>query len=162
MTTSPDAGYPAALTAADGNARTELQRADAKATTLLSLTTAVLAGVITLAAHQLPGLAAIALWASTLPIGVAALLLMSAIRPRMGKGPAPVGSWLDAARSGPRQMLAIWQRDADESVTDAAHDVCVIFRIALGKYRLVRWATSFLLVALLDLGLAGLWAALAA
>lgn len=153
--------YPAGLLSADRNARTEAQRADSKATTLLSLTTAALAGVVALAAHQMPGPAAVLLWGSTLPIGGAVLLCLSAIRPRFGHGPAPAGSWLDAARCGPRQMLATWQRDAAESVTDAAQDVCVISRIALDKYRRVRWATTLLLVALLDLGAAGLWAVIA-
>ncbi|MFC7612346.1 hypothetical protein ACFQV2_00310 [Actinokineospora soli] len=88
---------------------TELQRADTKATTLLSLVAAAFAGIIALTGRHLPVAAEIALWCSGAPILAAVLLLLAAIRPRL-HDPAPQ-TWLWAAEHGPARLVAAPRHD---------------------------------------------------
>jgi hypothetical protein len=144
---------PHSLAVAHGQVREEIQRADAKATTLLSLVGAALAGVIALSTRTVPVPAAVALWCSVAPILSSVLVLLSAIRPRLNTDPV-AGTWLHAAQVGASALLESYQDDG-ESTVSAAHDVCVLARIARAKYVRIQHA-----VALLVVGLAALTVAL--
>jgi hypothetical protein len=152
---------PTGLRDAAVAARTEAQRADTKATILATFALAGLGAVYTLGSRHLSGAASLVLWTSMVPIGAALLVLLLVIMPRLGKAPAPVGGWLDAARSAPSTMLDTWQQmDANvNGQLHLAHDVCVTSYIALVKYRWVRAAVVLLIFGGLQLALAGLIAA---
>jgi hypothetical protein len=144
---------PHSLSVAHGQVRDEIARADAKASTLLSLVGAALAGVVALTTRSVPVPATVALWCSVAPILASVLVLLSAIRPRLNTDPV-VGTWLHAAGVGASALLESYQ-DEGESTVSAAHDVCVLARIARGKYVRTQHAVS-----LLVLGLAALVVAL--
>lgn len=137
---------PAGLAVAHTQVRDELTRADTKASVLLSLVGATLAGVVALTGRAMRPPATIALWASALPTLVSVLLLIAAIQPRLHDDPAP-GSWVHAARVGPGDLLEGYTQ-AGSSAVVAAHDVCVLARIALMKYRRIQAAVWLLVMGL--------------
>jgi hypothetical protein len=136
------ASVPHGLSVAHSQAREEIARADTKATTLLSLVGAALAGVVALTTRSVPVPAAVALWCSVAPILASVLVLLSAIRPRLNAYPV-VGTWLHAAQVGASALLESYQDDR-ESTVSAAHDVCVLARIARAKYVRIQHAVSLL------------------
>lgn len=119
-------------------AREELARTDAKASTLLTVATGALAGLVTFAHAHIPVPASIALWAGAVLTGAALAVLLLAVRPRLnGARPGDVlpthGRLLEATAA----QLRTWQ---DEELR-------VMSRIAVVKYRRVRVAGDLLLAA---------------
>lgn len=143
---------PAGLDTARVQVSEEIKRADAKGSTLLSLVGIALAGVVALTGRTLPGAASVLLWVSAVPIAASVVLLLAAIRPRLGRTPVP-GTWLHAASVGPGELLDSYS-SRHEPLMVAAH-VCVLARIARAKHRCIAAA-----VLLLGVGLAVLAAAL--
>lgn len=144
------AELPEGLRATREWVRDEVKRADTKATTLLSLVGLALAGVVALAGRPLPVAAQVTLWVSAVPILAATLLLLSAIRPRLGNGDPVPGSWLFAAKYDPSTLLASYA-EGEQSAVVAAHDVCALAVIARTKYLRVRAAVTLLVLALVVL-----------
>lgn len=140
-----DGEFPHGLRTAHEQVREEITKADGKATTLLSLVGAALAGVIALAARPMPAAALALLWVSALPIGASVVLLLLAIRPRLNRTPPP-GTWLFAALVGPATLLESYENG--EAPRDTAQDVCVLARIARGKYVRIRCAVTMLIAGL--------------
>ncbi|GAB3479594.1 Pycsar system effector family protein [Amycolatopsis cihanbeyliensis] len=134
------AGFPSRLEMAHEQARDELRRADTKATTLLSLVGVALAGLIALTTREVSVAAIVALWAAVLPVAVAVLLLLSAVRPRLSQYPPP-GTWLHAAYEGPTALLEATSEAAQAQV---AEHVCQLGSVAVEKYRRVSRAISAL------------------
>ena len=137
---------PEGLIAARDQVRDELRRADTKATTLLSLVGVALAGVGVLVTKAPPVAASVTLWVALAPILWAVLLLLSAIRPRLGGGNPVAGSWLFAATHGPESLLASYGDGEQASATVTAADVCALALIARTKYRRVRSAVDLVAV----------------
>jgi hypothetical protein len=131
-------------------ARDELRRADTKATTLLSVVGAALAGVVALTTRQqISPAAVVALWAAAVPIFGAVLVLLAAIRPRLGQFPTP-GTWLDAVFHGPAVLL----ETPSAAAAVLAEDVVLLGGIAVDKYQRVGRSVSLLFVGLSVLGVA--------
>ncbi|SDD68484.1 Pycsar system effector family protein [Actinokineospora iranica] len=128
-------------------ARDELRRADAKATTLLSLVGAALAGVIALSGRSLPIAASVTLWVSAAPILVSVLLLLSAIRPRLGPTEPAPGTWLYAAAFGPSALLKSLADENESAMSRAVH-ACELGVIAQAKYDRIRRAVGLLVLGL--------------
>ncbi|MDQ3405249.1 MAG: DUF5706 domain-containing protein [Actinomycetota bacterium] len=136
---------PEGLLAARAQVVEELKRADAKATTLLSLVGLALAGVVALSGRPLPLVALVALWVSAVPVLAGVLVLLSAIRPRLGD--VACGSWLHAAQVGPESLLRVYA-DTDESAVAASTHLCALAVITRSKYRRIQVAVTLLVVGL--------------
>jgi hypothetical protein len=119
---------PHGLQTAHDQARHEIGRADTKASTLLTVFGFALAGVVALTGRPVAPAVAVLLWCSAAPIAASVVLLLLAIRPRLGRDPVP-GSWLHAAQVGAATLLASYADGGDPTVL-AAYDVCVLARIA--------------------------------
>lgn len=135
----------AALSATHDQARDELRRADSKAQTLLSVVGLAFAGVTALAAKSMSVPATVALYAAAVPILVSVLLLLSAIRPRLGTGDPVAGTWLYAAKYGPASLL---ESVAAPTPITLATDVHALATIAQAKYHRVRRAVTLLVIGL--------------
>jgi Family of unknown function (DUF5706) len=150
MNTFPDYVMPRVQQAHE-QARDELRRADTKATTLLSVVGAALAGVVALTTRQQISPAAVAaLWSAAVPIFAAVLVLLAAIRPRLGQFPTP-GTWLDAVFNGPAALL---EARSEAAATVLAADVVLLGGIAVAKYQRVGRSVSLLFVGLSVLAVA--------
>lgn len=133
------------LTAASSHA----ERADKKATTLFGVVSALLAAVLVLAQRPLPAAAVAALWVAAVPLSFAALTLLRAIRPRIGRQ-VPAGTWLHAGLTGPETLLdTITEAVQDQAalIRRRAHDAAMESHIALRKYVDVRTAVNALMLA---------------
>lgn len=147
---------PETLSRAHEQVRNELQRADAKATTLLSLIGATLAGIVALTGREMATVVSVAVWTSTVPIAGAVIMLLSAIRPRLGSSETP-GTWLHAAQNGPEALLT--PREVDQLEATAEH-VAVLGATAVTKFRRISAAMVSVTCGLGVLALAGLLAAI--
>ncbi|MCL2581019.1 MAG: hypothetical protein FWE35_01015 [Streptosporangiales bacterium] len=137
-----------AIAAAVGEARDEIARTDGKAGVLLTLSTGALAGLYTLsrAVHALP--AEIALWAASALAAAALALLLTVVRPRLGR----------SRRGGPfgdherllNGELDGWQESRLELLS------C----LAVAKHRKVQRAVDLLRLALAGLAAAAVLAVL--
>lgn len=128
------------LSSAHEQARDELKRADTKATTLLSLIGASLAGVIALSRASMNTPAMVLLWCAAAPITGAVLVLLLAIKPRLGA--ASPGTWLHAAELGPEALLD--DRDVTVHRYELAEHTCSLGSIAVKKFRRIRDAITLL------------------
>lgn len=130
----------------------EVGRTDGKASLLLAFTGAVLAGLATLADHDLPALTRAAGALAAAALGAAAVLLLLVVRPRLG--------------GHDRASFPYWARlDADAITATMTGDtrparIHVLSRIALRKYRTLRRAVDCILAALALLAMAALGALL--
>jgi hypothetical protein len=112
--------------------RDELRRADSKATTLLSLVGIAAAGIVALATSKLTLVAAVALGTAALPFIVAVLVLLSTIRPRLGRNAgkdATPGTWLYAVHNGPAALLG----GSERTPQTLAADVVLLGRLVVRK-----------------------------
>lgn len=137
-------------------ASSHVERADKKATTLFGVVSALLAAVLVLAQRPLPAAAVVALWVAAVPLAVAELTLLRALRPRIGRQVA-AGTWLHAGLTGPESLLdAVAESVRDESalIRRRAHDAAMESHIALRKYVDVRAATTALMLAFAVCGVA--------
>ena len=142
---------PSRLEEARAQVCNELTRVDSKAATLLSAVSVfVAAAVFALDKVKLPTLSQIGLGVAAAPIVVAVVLLLDAIRPRLGGDPQR-GTWLYAARHGRDSLL-----DTSATVDDIADHTVALGRSAARKYRRVAIA-----VWLIQIGLALLVTSLA-
>ena len=152
--TSTITGVPAGLITAHAHVREELKRADNKAATLLSLVGAALAGVIALTGRPVGVPATVALWASAVPIAASVLLLLAVVTPRLNNDPVP-GTWVHAALVGPAELLETYRTaTTGGAAVIAAHDVCVLARIAHRKFARIRNAVFLLFIGLAVLAVA--------
>ncbi|PXY23889.1 hypothetical protein BAY59_29185 [Prauserella coralliicola] len=122
----------------------------------MSLIGATLAGIVALTGRPLPLAALVTLWLAAAPIAGAVLVLLSAIRPRLGDS-AP-GTWLHAAAHGPSSLVEACDCDP---VRVAAEHVAALAAVAVVKYRRISAAVSLLVCGLVLLALAGLLAVIA-
>jgi hypothetical protein len=120
---------PSRLDEAREQVYTELGRVDSKAATLLSAVSVfVAAAVFALDKVTLPTLSQLGLGVAAVPIVAAVVLLLDAIRPRLGGNPR-CGTWLYAARHGRDSLL-----DDSASVEDLADHTVALGRSAARKY----------------------------
>jgi hypothetical protein len=137
------------LDAALATVATEIARTDGKASLLLAFNGAVLAGLTTVAAKDLPAVTRVlgALGAlAVLALGVAAVLLLLVVRPRLGGNDrASFPYW---ARLTATEIQACM--DADNRVAR----VRVLSVLAVAKFTQLRYAVDFTLTALALLALA--------
>ncbi|MFE2473141.1 Pycsar system effector family protein [Streptomyces mirabilis] len=118
----------------------ELARTDGKASLLLAFNGAVLAGLASVADHQLPTAAKAFAAAAVLALATAAVLLLLVVRPRLhGRDRASFPYW---ARLDEDEIRACLQGD-----TRAAR-LRVLSAIAIGKFRQLRHAVDLSLAAL--------------
>jgi Family of unknown function (DUF5706) len=143
------AAPPVLLVVVHEQARDELRRVDTKATVLLSLVGVALVAVVALAGRPLPPVAAVVLWCAAVPAFAAAvLLLLAAVRPRVGRRVRPVpGTWLHAAvAADPADLLAACTRAT--APVALAREVCNQAALAVGKYRRIGQAVTLVAVGL--------------
>lgn len=130
----------------------QLRRADTKAATLLPLFGGFLAGVVALTTRNLPTAAEAVLWLAAAPMAFSVLLLLSAVRPRIGKNARYGFTHFASYVERPSELLE--QFESETSPTVLAVDVCRLSVIAQAKYANVRRAVDLLMVGLLLLGVA--------
>ncbi|MEU7938566.1 Pycsar system effector family protein [Microbispora bryophytorum] len=136
--------------------RAELARVDAKAGLLLSWAGAALAVVITvttaaISTTHVPATALAGLWAGAGLLGVAVVVLLLAVRPRIPRI-GGTGFVVHARAASPAALLhTLTIADAAGQV---AADVWLLSRLAVAKYRRLRLAVDFLIVALVVLAAA--------
>lgn len=132
-----------AIAAAVGEARDEIARTDGKAGVLLTLSTGALAGLYTLsrATHALP--AQITLWAASALSAAALALLLTVVRPRLGRSRrgGPFGDHEQLLKNGD---LDGWQESR----------LTLLSCLAVRKHRAVRHAVDLLFLALAGLAVA--------
>ncbi|WP_432929157.1 Pycsar system effector family protein [Microbispora sp. CA-135349] len=164
MTTLPPPVEPApadTVTLADLYAeaslvRAELARVDGKAGLLLSWAGAALA-VVTAATTaatsttRVPAAALAGLWAAAGLLGVAVAVLLLAVRPRIPRT-GGTGFVVHARAASPAALLHTLT--AADAAGHLAADVWLLSRLAVTKYRRLRLAVDFLIVALLVLAAA--------
>ena len=128
---------------AAGVVRGELSRVDAKAATLLALVGAALAVVASTLTgwHGLAVPVLMVAWIGAGCLGVATVLLLAALRPRL----AGNYGFVVYAKTTP---TALFERFANLADLDQAHEVVGLSTLALAKFRRLRYAV--------DLTLAGL------
>lgn len=147
-TTSQRAGLPPRLVEARTLVYTELQRADTKATSMLTVAPlAVAAAALAVDTDDvtLPGVSVVGLWLAGLAMVAAVVLLLDVIRPRLGRQSRP-GTWVHAARHGAGTLL-------DEAATAdiIAADVTALARSAIRKHRRLAVAVWLIIVAVVTL-----------
>lgn len=130
----------------------QLRRADTKAAALLPLFGGFLAGVVALTTRGLPVLAEALLWLAVAPMLVSVLLLLWAVRPRLGKGDGYGFVRFARAVSRPSQLLEEFEGEA--SVTALAVEVCRASVTVAAKYACVRRAVDLLVAGVLLTGVA--------
>ncbi|GAB2896927.1 DUF5706 domain-containing protein [Streptomyces deserti] len=147
-TQTTDKNLDAACAAVAG----EIGRTDGKASLLLAFNGAVLAGLTTLADHDLPAATKAAGALAVAALGTAAVLLLLVVRPRLGgHDRASFPYW---ARLDETEIRASMTGD-----TRAAR-IRVLSGIAVAKFRQLRRAVDCTLVALAFLALAAISAPL--
>ncbi|MEU5445783.1 Pycsar system effector family protein [Streptomyces griseofuscus] len=138
----------AALDAASAVVAGEIGRTDGKASLLLAFNGAVLAGLASLADRHLPAVTKVFGGLAVLALGVAAVLLLLVVRPRLrGDDRASFPHW---ARLEAAEIRACMVQD-----TRAAR-VRTLSVLALAKYRQLRHAVDCTLAALAVLAVAAL------
>lgn len=143
-TPTTDKNLDAACAAVAG----EIGRTDGKASMLLAFNGAALAGLSTLADHDLPALTKVAGVLGVTALGTAAVLLLLVVRPRLGgHDRASFPYW---ARLGESEIRACMTSD-----TRAAR-IRVLSGIAVAKFTQLRRAVDCTLAALAFLALAAI------
>ncbi|OQO88980.1 hypothetical protein B1813_22775 [Saccharomonospora piscinae] len=152
MTTASTAPHtvdlPPRLVEARALVYTELQRADAKASGLLTIAPlAVAAAALAVDTDDvdLPAVSIVGLWAAGLLLAGAVVLLLDVIRPRLGRQSQP-GTWLHAARHGADTLL-----DSASTAEVIAEDVAALARSAVRKHHRLRVAVWLVIAAVVAL-----------
>ncbi|MFI7038386.1 Pycsar system effector family protein [Microbispora rosea] len=140
--------------------RAELARVDAKAGLLVGWAGAALAVVITVTTaatgtNRVPAVALTGLWAAAGLLGVAVVVLLLAVRPRIPRI-GGTGFVVHARAASPAALLHTLT--AADAANHLAADVWLLSRLAVAKYRRLRLAVDFLIVALLVLAVALIFA----
>lgn len=123
---------------------TELQRGDAKATSLLGLFGAFFAGVIALTRTGASVSATVLLLLAALPTGAAVVLLLWTIRPRLPGAYAGFTRWA-LFEGNPAGLVDDIDRTAQHDLDDEAHHLAVLSRLAVTKYERINTAVVLLL-----------------
>ncbi|MEV4975360.1 Pycsar system effector family protein [Streptomyces scopuliridis] len=144
MTTTTDTDKN--LDAACASVSSEIARTDSKASLLLAFDGAVLAGLASLADKQLPLATTIFGVLAVIALGVAAVLLLLVVRPRL--------------RGSDRASFPYWARLDEDEIRTCMHGdtraarVRVLSTIALRKFTQLRHAVDSILTALALLAIA--------
>ncbi|MGV9596092.1 Pycsar system effector family protein [Streptosporangium sandarakinum] len=136
--------------------RAELARVDAKSGLLLSWAGgafAIVAALGVTGAGRLPGPAAVGLWSSAALLAAAAAVLLTAVRPRIPRD-GGMGFVVHATAGNDAELL--YRLDLSETgrLQEAAHEVWLLSRLTVAKYRTIRVAVDLLLLALVVLAVA--------
>ena len=143
--TDPDAER---IAAAKETVQAQIQRADAKATSLLSFFGGALAGVLALPLAGISQAATVLLYLAALPTAASVVLLLWVIRPYLG-GSAQTGftRW-SLFVADPAALVADLDRPCKQSTEDQAHHLAVLSRLAMAKYERIAHAVYLLLTGL--------------
>ncbi len=135
------------VTDAKTSVLTELQRGDAKATSLLGLFGAVLAGVIALMRSGLSTAAVVLLFLAAIPTAAAVVLLLWVLRPNLNGGNARSGflRWAAFLRD-PAALVADFDRP--QRADDEAQHLAILSVLAIAKYQRIGAAIYCLLTGL--------------
>lgn len=128
-------------------AKQELQRADIKATSLITvipITVAAVAVLVEIDDLKVPTISMVGLGISGLLLLASMLLMLDVIRPRTGGEPHP-GTWLHVARNG---VDVAHEKPSDRAI---AEEAALLAASALRKYRKLTCAVWLLTAAVLTL-----------
>jgi hypothetical protein len=125
----------------------QLRRADTKAGSLLPLFSGFLAGVVALGTRPMPTVAVILLWLAAVPMALAVLVLLHAVRPRFGDSDPFGFPRLVRFTGRPSELLSALADQ--ESLTSQAVELSTLAAIVRAKYRRVRLAVDLLGMGLL-------------
>ncbi|MEU6102776.1 Pycsar system effector family protein [Streptomyces flaveolus] len=152
MTTAPASSIDRNLDAACTAVTAEISRTDGKASLLLAFNGAALAGLASVAGHDLPAATQAVGALAVLALGAAAVLLLLVVRPRLrGEDRASFPYW-----AGLNDAAILASMDGDHR----AARIRVLSAIALAKFTRLRRAVDCTLTALALLALAAISAAL--